>query len=145
MSKPVFKPVPKPVPKPLADPAAESAFKSKGGLRRVWHAATYSAAGFRAALRHEAAFRQELLLGVPLIVLAPFIAPGRWQLLAMVGSVVLVLIVELINSAIEALADAVSLDRHALLGRAKDLGSAAVMLSLLGVAFTWALVLWPRR
>ena len=127
------------------DPSAESAFKSKGGLRRVWHAATYSVAGFRAALRHEAAFRQELLVGLPLIVLAPFIAPGRWQLLAMVASVVLVLIVELLNSAIEALADALTIERHPLLGRAKDLGSAAVMLSLLGVVFTWALVLWPKR
>ena len=127
------------------DPSVESAFKSKGGLRRVWNAATYSVAGFRAALRHEAAFRQELLVGLPLIVLAPFIAPGRWQLLVMVASVVVVLIVELLNSAIEALADAVTVERHPLLGRAKDLGSAAVMLSLLGVVFTWALVLWPKR
>ena len=135
----------KPAPDAPPQPPAESAFKSKGGLGRVWHAATYSVAGFRAALRHEAAFRQELLVGVPLIVLAPFIAPGRWQLLAMVGSVVVVLIVELLNSAIEALADALTVERHPLLGRAKDLGSAAVMLSLLGVVFTWALVLWPKR
>ena len=137
--------MPKPAPDASPDPSSESAFKSKGGLRRVWHAATFSVAGFRAALRHEAAFRQELLVGLPLIVLAPFIAPGRWQLLVMVASVVVVLIVELLNSAIEALADAVSVERHPLLGRAKDLGSAAVMLSLFGVVFTWALVLWPKR
>lgn len=107
-------------------------------------AARYSFAGLRAAVRHEAAFRQELLLGVPLLVAAPFLAPGRWQLLAMVGSVVLVLLVELLNSAIEALADAISLEQQALLGRAKDLGSAAVMLALLGVPFTWAVVLLPN-
>ena len=124
------------------EPGAPSAFKSRGGLGRVFNAMRYSAAGLRAALRHEAAFRQELLLGVPLLVAAPFLAPGRWQLLVMVASVMLVLIVELLNSAVEALADAISAEHHPLLGRAKDLGSAAVMLALLGVPFTWALVLW---
>jgi diacylglycerol kinase (ATP) len=122
----------------------DSAFKSRGGVGRVFNAVRYSASGLRAAVRHEAAFRQELLLGVPLLVAAPFLAPGRWQLLVMVASVVLVLIVELLNSAVEALADALTVERHPLLGRAKDLGSAAVMLALLGVPFTWALVLWPR-
>ncbi len=126
-----------------ADPAAPSAFKSRGGLQRVLSAMSYSLAGLRAAFRHEAAFRQELALGIPLLLLAPWLAPGRWQGLAMVGSVVLVWIVELLNSAIEALADAVSADRHPLLGRAKDLGSAAVMLCLLQVAVVWAVVLWP--
>lgn len=121
----------------------ESAFKSRGGLIRVWQAFTYSAAGLRAALRHEAAFRQELALGLPLIALAVWLAPGRWQALVMVGSVVLVWIVELLNSAIEALADAISVDRHPLLGRAKDLGSAAVMFSLLLVVLSWGVALWP--
>ncbi|MDP2007277.1 MAG: diacylglycerol kinase [Rubrivivax sp.] len=124
-------------------PCSPSAFKSRGGVGRVFKALRYSAAGLRAAVRHEAAFRQELLLGLPLLVAAPFLAPGRWQLLVMVASVVAVLVVELLNSAIEALADALSVEHHPLLGRAKDLGSAAVMLSLLGVPFTWALVLWP--
>lgn len=122
---------------------AESAFKSRGGLIRVWRAFTYSAAGLRAALRHEAAFRQELALGLPLIALAVWLAPGRWQWLVMVGSVVLVWIVELLNSAIEALADAISVERHPMLGRAKDLGSAAVMLSLLMVVLAWGVALWP--
>jgi diacylglycerol kinase (ATP) len=126
---------------PPPDPT--SAFKSQGGLRRVWGALTYSWAGLKAAVRHEAAFRQELALGLPLLALACWLAPGRWQWLAMVASVVLVWIVELINSAIEALADAITVDRHPLLGRAKDLGSAAVMLSLLMVVATWAVVLWP--
>jgi diacylglycerol kinase (ATP) len=124
-------------------PKPESAYKSSGGLRRVWNAGVYSLAGLRAAIRHEAAFRQELALGLPLILLALWIAPGRWQALLMVGSIVLVWIVELLNSALEALADAVSIETHTLLGRAKDLGSAAVMLSLLGVVLTWGVVLWP--
>ena len=126
-----------------AEPAT-SRFKSRGGLARVAQASRYSWAGLRAAVRFEAAFRQELLLAVPLLLAAPFLAPGRWQLLVMVASVMAVLLVELLNSAIEALADAISLENRPLLGRAKDLGSAAVMLALLGVPFTWALVLVPR-
>ncbi len=122
----------------------ESSFKSKGGLVRIVRAAGYSLAGLRAALRHEAAFRQELLLGVPLMVLAPWIAPGKWAALAMIASILLVLIVELLNSAIEAVADAVSTDRHPLLGRAKDFGSAAVMLCLALTAVTWLVALWPE-
>jgi diacylglycerol kinase (ATP) len=103
----------------------------------------YSLAGLRAAVRHESAFRQELALGLPMLLLAVWLAPGRWQLLAMVGAVVLVWIVELLNSAVEAVADAVTLERNALLGRAKDFGSAAVMLSLIFAALVWAVVLWP--
>ncbi|MDH4051658.1 MAG: diacylglycerol kinase, partial [Rubrivivax sp.] len=69
--------------------------------------------------------------------------PGRWAALAMIASILLVLVVELLNSAVEALADAVSPEPHPMLGRAKDLGSAAVMLSLLLAAATWAVALWP--
>ncbi len=122
---------------------APCAFKSRGGLRRLVDALGYSWAGLRAAVRHEAAFRQELLLGVPLVAIAPWVSPGRGQTLAMIGVVMLVWVVELLNSALEALADAVSPNAHPLLGRAKDLGSAAVMLSLLFAAVTWALLLWP--
>ena len=129
---------------PVGVPPAASRYKSRGGLARVAKATRYSWAGLRAAVQFEAAFRQELLLAVPLLLAAPFLAPGRWQLLVMVASVVAVLVVELLNSAIEALADAISLEHQALLGRAKDLGSAAVMLALLGVPFTWGLVLIPR-
>ena len=132
MSEPIFDP----------DPTV-SAFKSRGGLRRVWLAVSYSMAGLRAAIRHEAAFRQELALGVPLLLLVPWLAPGRWQALMMAGSVLAVLVVELLNSAIEALADAQSVERHPLLGRAKDLGSAAVMLCLIFGAVVWAVALWP--
>lgn len=121
----------------------DSAFKSRGGLRRVWNAMSYSWAGLRAAFRHEAAFRQELALGVPMLLLVPFVAPGRWQALLMAASVVAVLVVELLNSAVEALADALTVERHPLLGRAKDLGSAAVMLSLIFAAVVWVVLLWP--
>ena len=103
----------------------------------------YSLAGSRAAMRHEAAFRQELLVAVPMLLLVPFVAPGRWQALMMAGSVLAVLVVELLNSGLEALAGAVTLERHPLLGRAKDLGSAAVMLSLLFAGAVWLVVLWP--
>lgn len=126
---------------PPAD--SESAYKSRGGLVRIWRAFRYSAAGLRSAVRHEAAFRQELALGLPLVGLAAWLAPGRWQWLVMVGSIVLVWIVELLNSAIEALADALSVEHHPLLGRAKDLGSAAVMFSLVLVVLAWATALWP--
>ena len=118
-------------------------FKSRGGLRRVWQATRYSLAGLRAAVRHEAAFRQELAVGLPLLLLVPFIAPGRWQALVLAGSVVAVWVVELLNSALEAVADAVSAEQHPLLGRAKDIGSAAVMLTLLSAGCVWLVVLWP--
>jgi diacylglycerol kinase (ATP) len=121
--------------------------KSRGGLVRIWRALGYSRAGFTAAYRHEAAFRQELALGVPMVVIAWWLAPTLLQALALVAVVLLVWIVELLNSAVEALADMVSGDMHPLLGRAKDLGSAAVMLSLALAGLTWAVVLagrwWP--
>ena len=132
-------------PAPGAAPAQAPAspFKSRGGWRRVVAAAGYSWAGLRAAARHEAAFRQELLLGVPLLVLAWVLAPDRWTALLLSASVLLVWLVELLNSALEALADAISVERHPLLGRAKDLGSAAVFVSLALAVLTWAVVFWP--
>ncbi len=115
---------------------------SNDGLTRIWRAWRNSLRGLQHALRHEAAFRQELTIGVPLIVLALFLAPGRWQRLALVASVALVWIVELLNSAIESLADRVSREQHPLIGQAKDMGSAAVMLSLLVTLFVWIAVFW---
>jgi diacylglycerol kinase (ATP) len=128
---------------PPSGQGPSSPFKSTSGWRRVLAAAGYSWAGLKAAVRHEAAFRQELALGIPLVALAWWLAPGRWQALALTASVVLVWIVELLNSAIEALADTVSREAHPLIGRAKDLGSAAVMGSLLLCGLTWAVVFWP--
>lgn len=126
---------------PVTPPAL--AFKSRGGLGRIGRALSCSWAGLRAAWRHEAAFRQELAVGVPLLGVAVWLAPGRWQLLALVAPIVGVWVVELLNSALEALADAISLASHPLLGRAKDLGSAAVMLSIGLAVLSWALVFWP--
>lgn len=129
--------------RPQPSATGDSAFKSKGGLQRIAKAAGYSWAGLRAAVRHEHAFRQELMLALPMLALVPFIAPGRWQALALVGSVLLVLVVELLNSALEALCDAVTVEHHPLIGRAKDIGSAAVMLCLIFAGLVWAVVLWP--
>ena len=119
----------------------ESPFKGKTGLRRVWNALNYSLAGLREAYAHEDAFRQEALLAVILVPLS-FWLPVSWSGRAlMIASVLLVLIVELINSAIEAVVDRVSLDRHHLSRRAKDVGSAAVFLALVNVAAVWGCVL----
>ena len=122
---------------------AVSSFKSRPGLARLRRACRLSWAGLRAAVEHEAAFRQELAVGVPAIAVALLTAPDRWRAAALVFSVIGVWIVELLNSAIEAIADAVSLERHPLLGRAKDLGSAAVMLSVGVAVATWLVVFWP--
>jgi len=120
----------------------ESPHKGKTGLRRVWNAMFYSFEGLKAAYRHEDAFRQEFWLAVVLIPLALFLpAPALGKAL-MVASVLLVLIVELLNSAVEATVDRVSLEHHRLAKRAKDIGSAAVMISLLNVVAVWLLVLF---
>ena len=119
----------------------ESPFKGKTGLRRVWNALNYSLAGLRAAYKNEDAFRQEVLLAmllIPIAITLPVSSIGR---ALMISSVFLVLIVELLNSAIEAAVDRISLDHHRLSKRAKDIGSAAVLLALSNVAVIWALVL----
>lgn len=121
-----------------------SPYKSTGGLRRIARALVYSLQGLGAAWRHEAAFRQEVALAVVLIPLGLWLGHTALERLLLAGCLVPVLIVELINSAIEALADAISTDHHPLLGRAKDIGSAAVLLALLLVAATWLTVLGPR-
>ena len=120
----------------------ESPFKGKTGLRRVWNAMHYSIAGIRAAYQHEDAFRQELLLAIILIPLALLLAPTGIGKALMAGSVLLVLIIELLNSAIEATVDRISLDHHDLAKRAKDIGSAAVLLGLLNTVMVWGLVLF---
>jgi diacylglycerol kinase (ATP) len=119
----------------------KSPYKGKRGLARMWNALFYSLDGLSAAFRHEDAFRMEVLMALVLIPIAihmPASGPGK---ALMVGSVLLVLIVELINSAIEAVTDRVSLEDHILAKRAKDMGSAAVMLALINVPVVWLLVL----
>jgi diacylglycerol kinase (ATP) len=115
--------------------------KGKTGLQRVWNASIYSLAGLRAAIQHEAAFRQELLLAIILIPTAFFLPTSAIEKTMMIASVMLVLIVELLNSAIEAAVDHTSLEQHPLAKRAKDIGSAAVLLSLLNVVAVWLLIL----
>jgi diacylglycerol kinase (ATP) len=119
----------------------ESPFKGKTGLRRLLNATVYSLHGFRSAFQHEDAFRQEALLAAVLIPIALVLDVGGLAKAMMIGSVLLVLIVELLNSAIEAAVDRISLDQHRLSKRAKDIGSAAVFVSLVNVAVVWLLVL----
>jgi len=119
----------------------ESPYKGKTGLRRLLNAFGYSLAGFRAAYKHEDAFRQEVLLACVLIPLALFLPVSGIGKALMIASVLLVIIVELLNSAIEATVDRISLENHALAKRAKDIGSAAVLLSLVNVLVVWVLVL----
>ena len=119
----------------------ESPHKGKTGLLRIWNALFYSLDGLAAAFRHEDAFRQEVLLAAILIPLAFFLPASGTGRALMIGAVLLVLIVELLNSAVEAAVDRISLENHLLAKRAKDIGSAAVMLSLLNAAVVWVLVL----
>jgi len=120
----------------------ESPHKGKTGLRRVWNALFYSIDGFGAAFKHKDAFRQESILAALLIPAALWLGDTGMECALMIASVVLVLIVELINSAIEATVDRISLENHALAKRAKDIGSASVLLALLNVVVVWGLVLF---
>ncbi len=120
----------------------ESPHKGKTGLVRVWNAFFYSMAGLSAAFRHEDAFRQEVFLAAILVPAAFFMPAGGLGKALMVASVLLVLIVELLNSAVEAAVDRISLENHALAKRAKDIGSAAVLLALINVPLVWGLVLF---
>lgn len=116
--------------------------KGKTGLRRIWNAFFYSLDGLAAAFRHEDAFRQEILAALALIPVALVVPVSGLGKAMMIASVLLVLIVELLNSAIESVTDRVSLEHHDLAKRAKDMGSAAVMLALVNVPVVWALVLF---
>jgi diacylglycerol kinase (ATP) len=118
-----------------------SPFKGKTGLRRLINAFGYSIEGFKAAFQHEDAFRQEVFLAVVLVPLAVYLGSDATEKVLMIASVLLVMIVELLNSAIEAAVDHTSTDHHALAKRAKDIGSAAVFLALTTVATVWGLML----
>ena len=119
----------------------ESPYKGETGLKRLLSATRNSLAGLAEAVRHEDAFRMELVIAAVLLPLAFFLDVTPLEKAMLAGSVLLVLIVELLNSAIEALTDRVSLDDHMLSKRAKDMGSAAVMLALINVPTVWLLVL----
>lgn len=119
----------------------ESPHKGKTGIRRLVAATGYSLSGLAIAVTDEVAFRYELALAAVMIPAGLWIGPTGIAKALMVGSVLLVLIVELLNSAIEATVDRISLEDHPLAKRAKDIGSAAVMLSLVNAAAVWLLVL----
>lgn len=116
--------------------------KGKTGLKRIMLATGYSAKGLQAAFIHEAAFRQELLLTIILIPLACWLNVETTQRMLMISSLFLVLIVELLNSAIEVVVDRIGTEHHELSGRAKDIGSAAVLIALLLTAYIWGSCLW---
>jgi len=114
------------------------------GLRRIINATFFSMAGFRAAWRDEAAFRQELLLSVVLIPTAFWLGRNAVERSLLIGSCLIVLIVELLNTGIENVVDRFGEERHRLSGQAKDLGSAAVFTSLVLTLVIWSLIAWER-
>jgi diacylglycerol kinase (ATP) len=118
--------------------------KMRTGLDRVRHALGYSLQGLGAALRFESAFRQEAALAVVMLPAAFWLGRGWIEIALLAGAVLLVMVVELLNSAIEAVVDRVSLDLHPLAKRAKDYGSAAVLLALLWCGGVWATMVWQR-
>jgi diacylglycerol kinase (ATP) len=119
----------------------ESPYKGKTGFKRLLNALGYSFAGLREAHRNEDAFRQEVLLALILLPLTFWLEAAAYGRALMAGSVLLLLIVELLNSAIEATVDRISLDDHKLAKRAKDIGSAAVLITIVNLIVVWSLVL----
>ncbi|WP_431358061.1 diacylglycerol kinase [Vibrio fluminensis] len=115
---------------------------STHGLKRVMNATRYSWQGLVAAFKNEAAFREEIVLAAIMLPVALWLDVTQVERVLLVATVVLVLIVELINSAIEAVVDRIGSERHELSGRAKDIGSAAVLLAMLLTAYTWATILF---
>jgi diacylglycerol kinase (ATP) len=114
------------------------------GLKRILQATIFSASGLRAAWRNEAAFRQECLLAVVLTPTAFWLGRTAVERSLLIGTVWLVLIVELLNTAVESVVDRVGTDQHELSGRAKDQGSASVFISLMLTALVWGLIAWER-
>jgi diacylglycerol kinase (ATP) len=121
----------------------ESPHKGQRGFQRLLNALFYSLSGLRLAFHHESAFRQEVALALVLIPLACFVDVSAAERVLLFGSVLLVLLVELLNSSVEAAVDRIGFDTHRLSKRAKDLGSAAVLIALLMLLATWGLVALP--
>ncbi len=111
------------------------------GFKRVFNAFFFSMAGFKATWQHEEAFRQELLISLAALPFAIWLGETTIEKILLIGCLVLVLITELLNSAIEAVVDRIGFEHNELSGRAKDIGSAAVFLSLLWTVVTWSLIL----
>ena len=123
---------------------AESPHKGQRGLRRLWNALGFSLSGLRFAIRHESAFRQEIALAAVLLPLACVLPVDAIARVLLIGVVLEVLVVELLNSGIEAAVDRIGLDTHRLAKRAKDLGSAAVLVALVKLAVVWAVIAGPE-
>jgi diacylglycerol kinase (ATP) len=132
---------------PSSIPASEhppvDAQKHRKGLSRIWHAAGYSVAGLKAGW-HETAFRQEAIAAIFLIPAAFWLGRSWTEIVLLLGTVMLVMMVELLNTGIETAIDRIGPEWHALSKRAKDMGSAAVLLSLLLCGLTWAMALFNR-
>jgi diacylglycerol kinase (ATP) len=120
----------------------ESPFKGKTGLKRLINAFGYSIEGFKSAFKNENAFRQELILAIILIPTGILIGENGFQKALLVSSILAVLIVELLNSGIEATVDRISLEKNSLAKRAKDIGSAAVFLTIVNAILTWLIILF---
>ncbi|AYV22295.1 diacylglycerol kinase [Vibrio mediterranei] len=121
-----------------------SEIQKNTGIKRIIYAARYSWSGLTAAWKNEAAFRQEVVALIAAVIIALLIDVSLFQKVALVGSVVFVMIVELMNSAVEAVVDRIGLERHELSGRAKDLGSAAVFLAIGLALMIWASIFWSH-
>jgi len=119
----------------------KSPYKGKTGIKRLANAFAYSVAGTLAAFKHEDAFRQEVILSIILIPLAIYLGQTAIEQALMIASILLIIIVELLNSSLEATVDRISVKRHKLSKRAKDIGSAAVFFSLVNAAVIWFLIL----
>ena len=119
----------------------KSPYKGKTGIKRLANAFKYSVAGTLAAFKHEDAFRQEVILSIVLIPLAIYLGETTTEQALMITSILLIIIVELLNSSVEATVDRISIKRHKLAKRAKDIGSAAVFFSLVNASVIWFLIL----
>lgn len=117
------------------------AFYNEKGIKRFINAILFSIAGFKSTWQHEEAFRQEIVVAVFLIPIALWLSESHIEKILLIGSIVLVLIVEILNSAIEAVVDRNGDEFHELAGRAKDMGSAAVMLAILTAITIWLVIL----
>lgn len=126
----------------MKEPSAE-ALKGKKGLRRLINATRYSWQGIRAGFEHEAAFREECLLALVLIPVALLLPVTLLEKVILINSVLFLLLVEILNSAVEAVVDRIGMEIHPLAGRAKDMGSAAVLFALVMGAVAWALIALP--
>ena len=120
----------------------ENHFKGKTGIKRLTNAVGYSFSGFKVAYQKEEAFRQEILLTIILVLLAFYIANNAIEIVLLIFSTLLVPIIELVNSAIEATVDRISMKKHKLSMRAKDIGSAAVFLSLVNLFTVWLIIIF---